>query len=808
MDLNTLWLDLKHVTRHLRRHPRFTLLSVAALAIGIGLVTAMYTIVEGTILRGPEFPGGDDLKVLRWHTPREGMFSETRIQDFDEIAKQQEVFEDLGFWTFYGANIQTGNITKTWAAARVRANFLDILQVQPVLGRGFQPGEDAPGAPPTVILGYQVWQEQFEANPEIFGERINVNGNLHIVIGVMPDGFRFPITQDVWVPYQDDYYKEKRGDSDLTWTYGYLRDGISRGKAKVQLDLIAARMAEAFPETNEHYLSVEIIPFIDEFMEDSKGILWTMLAAVALVLVIACANVANLILARSVARAQEMAVRSALGANRSRLVNQILTETLVITSCGGIGGVALALFGVRWFDRSFVGVEMPFWFDLSFSPTTILVILGLIVTTALVSGLYPAWSASRIDLGGMLSDATRSTTGTRAGRFNKTLTVFQISLSAAALIGSFGMIEANRKITDKSYPFDPEEILQAQFSLSEQQMPDDEEVIRFFRELDRALEAIPGVETVGQTTSNALLFPWTSRIVVEGKTYSGPDEYEVVQHEIVSWDYFQALGIPILEGRDFEEADGEIESWLGIINQAMADQFWPGESPIGKRIRDTWKSDIPWVQVIGVIPNLKMTAFTDDTPTPHYFRASVQAPMRYATIFLRPESGDPTALIPALEQTTRAINSEVVAQEPMTVAQRLDQNMRGLKVVTQIFGATGIVALLLGSIGIYGVISFATSQRTREFGIRLAIGATPRKIILNVLRGGSWQLAIGLILGGLIGFLLLRVLGSSLDGLPTTANAMVFVLPLATIFAVSLVAAWNPAFRASRISPTEAIRDL
>ncbi len=814
MNLHTLWLDLKYVSRHLKRYPGFTFMSMAALAIGIGLVTAMFTIVDGTILKGPNFAGGKDLRILRWQMPVENMFPFIRIQDFDDIAEQQTVFDELGFWTGTGANLRSEDATRLWNAAQVSANWLDILGNSPTLGRGFYKGEDVFGAEKVVIIGYRVWVEQFDSEPDVVGQNVSLNGQTHTIVGVMEEGFRFPVAHDVWIPYQEDRYKDKRSDSEAVWAFGFIPDGMTEAGVLAELDQIAARMAEQNPDTNELYLNFELVPFIHFFMDESEEVLLAMLAAVVLVLFIACSNVANLILAKSVARTQELAIRRSVGASRGRLMTQILTETAVITFAGGLLGLLLSLYALDWFGGSFSDVDLPFWFDLTISMKTIALLAVLICGTALLSGLYPAWAASRLEISHLLADQTRSSSGLKVGRFNKSLIIFQISLSLAALVGAFGMMWASMVATSNDYPFDPETILQAQVSINEEQIPRDKDVVAFYTELDRRLEEQPGVEFAAQTSSHSMVFPWTSRVVVEGKDYSRPDEYETIRQELVSWDYFRSLEIKTVEGRDFLQTDGEsmgetdseTEEWVGIINEAMAKQFWPDVSPIGRRIRDTWRSDAPWVRIIGVVPNLNFSAMDTENDMPHLFRVSNQAADRGATIFMKVQ-GDPAAFIPTLEKIVREVNPDIVAREPMSVAMRMDKNMRGLTVITTIFAASGFVALLLGSIGIYGVISFAATQRTREFGIRLALGASPRKIMQLVMRSGFWQLGIGIPLGLLIGFGLLQGLAANLQNIDFR-HPLVFILPLVAISTVSLLAAFFPAFRASKINPTEAIRDL
>lgn len=807
MNLASFWIDLKFAFRLLKRFPGITAFSVAAIAIGIGLVAVMSTIVDGVLLSGPRFPGGHDLKFMEWYAPKTNLRSAIRIQDFEDIRQQQTSFPDLAFWVYSGDTILHQNNSHAWQSAQVSANWLDILGVQPALGRGFLPGEDTPGADPVVLLGQRVWLEQFNGDPSIVGQSILVSGKAHTVVGVMPPDFRFPVLHDLWMPFQGERYSEKRQDAQITWVFGFLKKGVSHPKAQAELDDIARRLEEAYPESNKGYSHIWLQDFTHQYMDQSEELIWAMVASVFLVLIIACANVANLLLSKSAARTTELAIRRAIGASRGRIVAQVLTETLFLTLLGGALGFVFTIHGVDASVRQLSENPMPYWFQVEVSWKTVLYIIILVAFAALVAGFYPAWSASRVEIKTILNDPGRTSGAAgHIGRLNQSLIVFQIALSLAALIGAFSMLQVTRDLAGQQMPFDPTTVLQAQFNLSEKQFPEEAGVRDYLRRLTDKIKQQPGVEAAGITSAYGMVFPWNSRIALQGKDYPTPNDYEIVEHEIVSWDYFRILGIPLVKGRDFQESDGESNEEAVIINKAFADKFWPGEDPLEKRFRNTWKSHYPWYPIIGVVANADTSAYGRGPGIPHFYQVSNQATVRNGTLFIR-FAGDPASFIPVLQQVARDVNPEVVLEDPMTVADRMRQNQGGLDYVTQSFSFAGGISLLLAGIGIYGVLSFAAGQRTREFGIRLALGAKGSHIVRSVLSRCAWQLVVGLLLGFLIGWGLLKGIGANLP-MVKVFDPLTYFLPTLLIAVVAFASALPPIYRATRLNPSDAIRDL
>ncbi len=814
MNHNSIWIDLKHTLRLLKRFPGFSIMSVAALALGIALVTTMYIILYGVVLKGVSYRPGEELKVLDWEIPNENMHRFIRIQDYEIIRDEQDVFNHLGFFTYAGGNLRKkdDNVIPL-SFVRSSANLTEVLGVEPVLGRGFTEGEDKPGAEPVVLIGHDYWERHLEGDESLIGQPLWINNEAYTLIGIMPKGFHFPVLHDAWVPYTEDSKAQKKGDDPQVWVYGYLKDEVSEGMALAQLATIAQNIANEYPETNALYTRMRLRTFTDQYVEGAKAIMWSMMVSVILVLFIACANVANLLLAKSVSRSKELAIRSAVGASRGRLVFQILTESLVIAVLGGLLGLLLAGYSTELVVHQLHALEIPYWMTFEFSPHVFLVVSVVVLMASIISGLYPAFQASRPDIRSVLNDESRSSSGGKSQRFTKILIVLQIAMSYGAIIGAFFMIQTTLQLGEIKVPFEPKQVLQGYISISEQTIAELEDVNGFYELLDERLEALPGVEASGSTSAFAMVYPWRSRMIIEGKEYADPSEYDNVMNETVSPDYFEALGIPIIQGRGFLKTDTLLDpddpdrEEIIVINQSMAEQFWPGESPIGKRIRDSWRSDMPWNRIVGVIPDIDTDAYGDlPYGYPHIYRPSSQTAERNRTVFLK-TTADPAALIPVVSKIVQEVNPAIVFGNPKTVQAQMEENQRGLNTMTQIFAVTGVVALLLAAIGIYGVISFSTQQRTREFGIRIALGASGSSILSRVLSQGMLQILIGLGLGLLLGMGITQALQSAF-GFSSMWNPMLYLIPFIIIMVAGLMAVLLPALKASRITPMEALRDL
>ncbi|HEX9941406.1 MAG TPA: ABC transporter permease [Thermoanaerobaculia bacterium] len=808
--------DVRFGVRLLFRNPGHSLAAVFALALGIGLATAMFSIVYGAMMRGLPVPEPERILHLENANPsRDEPSLEVFLHDFLDMRERQTSFESLA--GYYGGTLNLsgdGGQPERFNGLFLSASGFDLLRVRPVLGRGFLPGEDTPQAEPVAVISYGVWKSRYQRDPKVLGKPVRINGQPGTIVGVMPQGFAFPESAEVWTPLRLDPLRIARGQGETLEVMGRLRDGVTPEEARAEMVGIARALAAEHPKTNQGREAV-VKPWMEEALgEEIPKLLWTMLAACIFVLLIACTNVASLMVARASRRTREIAIRSSLGAGRGRIVTQLLTESLLLSLVGAALGVLLALWGVRVFNAAIAGTNPPFWIRITIDAPALLFTLGVTLLAAVLSGLLPALQASRTDVGEVLKDEGRGSSSLRLGRLSRFVVIGEVAFSCVLLIAAGLMVRSVVAVRNLDLGFDPANLFTARIALFESTYPKEADRVRFFDDLLQRLEGLPAVASVATTTNlpgggSGL---WQYR--VEGRTYATERDLPLARLAMVSPGFFEVFGARLLAGRNFGAQDNAGSLPVAIVNKSFAEKVWPGEDPVGKRLRlqeEIGEPNPPWRTVIGVAPDLQMAGLSNgpnpnqqETPGGFYLPLSQRCP-GFVSLVARSRTGNPLALTPLVRQQVNALDRDlpiyfVFSMEEVLARGRFFPNLFG-----SLFAIFGVAALVLASVGIYGVIAFSVNQRTQEIGIRMALGAEQRNVLRMILRQGMKQLLFGLGAGLLVAVFFSKLLASFLIGVQPR-DPVTFTLVALVLATVALVASWIPARRAMRTDPLVAIR--
>jgi putative ABC transport system permease protein len=798
--------DLRHSARLLRRRPGLTLIAGLALTLGIGLTATIFSLVYGVVLRGlPVERPQEIMHVARTQPARGVRKMDATVHDFHDWRAQQRVFEDLA--AFYTGTVNVSGTEKPdrYAGGYMTASAFRALGVRPVLGRTFREGEDRPGAAPVIVLGYAVWRDRYGADPGVLGRTVRANGEPVTVIGVMPETFAFPFAQQVWLPLRLDPLALPRGEGQTVQVFGRLRAGVSPDEATTQMRAIARRLELEHPTTNEGVGAV-VGPFVRQaLLDQGVEVLYAMLGAVVLVLLVACANVANLLLSRAATRGKEVALRTALGASRARVAAQFLAEALALATVGGVLGTGVAWAGARLLDDAMTRDGVPFFVDIRLDGAALLFVLATTLAVTLAAGLLPALQASRANVGDVLKDETRGSSSFRIGRMSRAIVVLEIALSCGLLVGAGLMIRSVTTLRTVDFGFETTRVFTARVALPEGKYGDGASQLRFYQALQPRLAALPGVEgaSLGSALPAAHEIP-RDRLALEGRAYAAERDYPLTGSGVVAPGFLAAFGVAPRRGRDVSPADREGTVPVAIVTESFVRRFFPGADPIGRRVRLGGPgTKEPWRTIVGVTPDLHVSGPENRRPDAIYVPLA-QAPQRSLSVALRAR-GDPLALTAAVRETVAALDADLPIYDVKSLPQAIHDQIWFYDVFGAVFLTFGVVALLLAAVGLYAVMAFSVSRRTREVGIRMALGATGRDVTALILRQGSAQLAVGLALGlalaaGLsqfMGFLLVQV--DPRD--PTVFAGVVLTLSLA-----GAAACLVPARRATRVDPLVALR--
>lgn len=801
------WQDLQYAARMIGKHRGTSVLAVIALALGIGLTTTMFSIVQGVILRGLPFEDSERVQFLLLGSPSNPRGRSLSVHDFVDFKSRQQSFESLEAYTQTSMTL-TGAVgyPERVQGARFTPGVLRALRVTPMIGRDFLEGDAVAGAPPVIIIGHSVWQTQFQSDTNVVGRVIHVNGLPTTIIGVAPPKFKFPNSQNAWMPLSFTL-PAKRGTGSFVSAIGRLKDGMSVERASTEMETISQQLAQAHPENKDKRGRVsDFVPLA--IGNDVVSVLYTMLGAVFGVMIIACVNVTNLQLARAADRTREVAIRVAIGAGRWRIVRQSLIEGLLLSAIGAGLGVVLAWGATTLFSRAIVDTDPPFWIDVRLDPVVLLFVSLITVTAALVSSLLPGWRLARTDVNGALKDEGRGTTSLRMGRFTRWLVIVEVTVSCVLLVVS-GLMTRSIIVTSRfDTPFATEDVLYGGISLDERTFPKAPDYARGAALVEEKVSRIPGVRAVALATG----YPQTgggSSLEVEGRTYESEEARPRTRLIYHSTRYFDVLRVKPMMGRVFDASDIEGGLPVAIVDQAFAEQHLP-DGAIGRRIRFEQQTEkgssfdtSPWLTVVGVVPALAGKGASDQVNT-LVFRPLAQSPTRGLSVLVA-TSGDPGAAIGPVRLALAEVGEGTPLVEPRTLAAEIWQQGWPVRVFGGLFMAFGVAALVLASAGLYGVMAFGVRQRTQEIGVRMAMGAERGTVLRMILWQGMWRVAAAVAVGMIPGWRL-AILMQELIRDVSPHDPLVLSLTAATLLASGAVASLVPAMRAASVNPIVALR--
>ena len=798
------------------KSPVSSALAVVALALGIGLVAALFTIVKGVLYSDLPYPESDRVFVVRYDPDSlEKHFSvrqdsRLRFADFRDFRKHQTGFESLAGYTSEQFNVLIGENLVSRSGVRITANLFDLLKVHSIVGRGFVPEDDLPGEPLAAVVGYRLWKSDFGGEDKVIGKTMVIDSQSYTIVGVMPQGFRFPSHHDIWIPIRDHGIKEKREDSIRLNVVGRLRKESAIEKALDEFASIALHLSEEHPVANEGRTKMQILGYTDaQVGKEIKRILYALLASSALVLVIACANVSNLFLVRAAQRSKELAIRSALGARGIHIISQMLAECLVLCFLGAVIGSTIAFAAESYLDIFFDVESFPFWWDFGVDLRVLAFLIAATLVATLMAGLVPALRATRSDLNAILKDDTRTSSGLFIGRLSKFSVIIQMALSCALLVACGALLSTVTDIDDL-LPFDPGLVLTTYVELPANQY-DYSQASAFFDRLLVKLKGIPGVKGAGSTSAFAILGAGRDRIVIEGEPYSSADEYLMLKSENVSMSYFQALEVPILIGRNFQKTDTLDTEKVVIVNKVFMERHFNNENPIGRRIRKGQSPNEPWKKIIGVVPVIQQPSETEDVSETgggaafyRFVRQYEDPSQRHRTVFVR-TSDDPYKLSAKVQGAIRDLDPMIASLWVKTVDDSWKEWTGFFRFLSSIFGVFGISALSLAGIGVYGLVYFSIEQCSRDIGIRLALGADHLKILSMYFKRDIVQITIALCLGCMMGYYLSNLL-MGIIGQNFVFKVDPYAVAIALMVSVALSATAFPVLRKSRVVPMEILR--
>ncbi|HSK77681.1 MAG TPA: ABC transporter permease [Thermoanaerobaculia bacterium] len=800
--------DLRHALRVMIQSPGFSLAAILTLALGIGAATAIFSMVDAVLLRPLPFAGQDRL-VTVWGEVRERNQAhvEVSLQDYEGWKEGNRVFSDLGLLAATDSDLAlTGGDQPLHVRGRlVSANLFDVLGVRPALGRSFRPEEDRPDSQDVAVVSHGFWQRQLGGDPGVLGKSVSLDGEPHLVIGVMPAGFRFPRDVDLWIPAGPLGTAPELKTIRVFEAIGRLKPGVSIEQAQTDMTALSVRLEEVHPQANQGYRAA-LYPLVHEILGDTRPALLQLLAALALVLLIACANVAGLLLARAASRQKETAVRIALGAGRPRLIRQLLTESVLLAFLAAAVGLLLAWLGLRIVTA--VGpADIPRLDEVGIDGRVLAFTLLVSLVTAVLFGLAPALQAARPDLTSSLKEGGKSSASRGSRRLRSLLVVAEVALALVLLVGAGLVIRSFLHLQRTDLGFEPESLLTMRITLYGDKRPEPHQWAAFYRDVAQRVEALPGVERASVVLLRPLSGPigWDYDFMIDGQT---PDEQKTnptSNHERVSPGYFRTMGIPLVAGRDFTWSDGAEAPKVAIVNRSMARRFWPGQDPLGKRLRFGRPGrEGPWMTVVGIAGDVRYREL--QSVKPDIYVPFLQDPHWAMDLVVRTAS-DPLSAASAVTAAVQEVDRDQPVSGITTMERALSDTVARPRLRSFILGAFAALALLLAAVGLYGIIAQSVAQRRQEIGIRIALGAGRPEVLRLVLRQG-----LGLTLAGLAAGLVLAAAVGATGWLATLlygVEPMDFVtfaaVPL-VLLAVAVAASLLPALRATRVDPLTVLR--
>ena len=804
-----MWRDVKYAARSLLKAPAFAAISILTLALGIGVVVTVFSAVNAVLLKPlPLMQDQDRLVSLEHYVKNVGADHDVGF-DYPSVVdarKQLTTIEGLGITEDMTMIVSDGEKPERYLGAAVQADLFNSLGVKPILGRSFRLEENAPSAAPVVLLGYNLWQERYGGRRDVVGQTIQVNGLVATVVGVMPKEWRYPEVADLWLPLRMTEKENPRASFDFT-PVGRLRKGATLAQANAELALFAKNLERAHPDVYEGS-SFRAVPMRDEVTKDSRTLTLLLMGAVLFVQLIACANVANLLLARGATRTKEFGIRVALGAGRARVVRQLLVESALIGFLGSVGGLLFAVWGIDLM-LSLIPVPLPYWLQITLDGRVILFAIAAGLVSSLFFGLLPALRVSRPNLVEVLKEGGRSSAGgSRGQRMRDYLVVAEVAIALVLLIGAGLLMRSFLNYQRADVGIATKDILTFRVGLPEAQFPDKQVTNRFFERLIPALDAVPGVQSAGATnrlpTSGSGVYVFTLEGEPPPKNLQDARTASIVT---ITPGYLETLRIPLLRGRDFSTDDKDGKPLVALIDQRTADKLFPGQNPIGKRFAQIEIAGGPaakWIEIVGVTGNVVYDRLTNKHLRPTFYFTRAQTPQNFMSIVLRTD-GAPAAFANLARQAVLSVNKEIPIYNVKLMTEVVKESYWDRVFFGTLFSAFAVLALFLASIGLYGVMSYSVRQRTQEIGVRMALGAQTRDVLSLVTGAGLKLIGLGLVIGLTVAYFLLQLLRGSLEQISAHDPLTFVALPLLLLF-VGLLACYLPARSATRLDPVEALR--
>ena len=805
--MDSIWKDLKFAFRNLLKRPGFAAIAVVTLALGIGGSTSIFTVVDAALLRGLPYKSPDRLYHVWEKTPQDAFSKrEFSYPDYQDYQKNN-VFEGLAAYTGGRVLLSGDGEPESVGGPRVSANFFNVLGVDPIAGRTFQAGEDQQGGPKVTVLSYGLWQRRFGGDSAVIGRAVMINGESYTVVGVLPANFQFALRNaDLWIPYQPTQNQLTRRFMHGTNLIGRLKPGVDAAQAHADLSIIGSRIEQEHKESHAG-TTVRIVPLQEEVIGTVRPILLVLLAAVGFVLLIACANVASLLLTLALARQKEVAIRSALGASRWRVIRQLLTESVLLSLIGGAAGLLIGYWGVPALVAALPQNQlnaMPFLKTLGLNTTILAFSFALSLLTGLFFGLAPALQSSRLDLNEVLKEGGRNASATASHRLRSAMVVTEIALAVVLLVGAGLMMKSLFRLLQTNIGFKTENLLTMGLILPPSKYTDQNQLINFSDQIQERVRSLPGVSNAGTVDILPVNAGNTTRFYVDGDPVPAPGQEIEANSRVVSDSYFQTLGVPLLGGRTFDQRDTPDKPGVVIIGKTIADRLFAGRDPVGKKLRYN-VPQFPPIEIVGVVGDVKITGL-DEAVKPVLYYPYRQSAGPFASLVVRSD-GDPTALTASIRNEIRNLEPDAAILNVNTMEDMIAQTPASFmrRFPALLISIFAIVALLLASIGIYGVVSYSVSQQTHYIGVRMALGASPSNILKMVLKQGLILAGAGVVIGVLAAFGLMRLLRTLL--FEVSANDVTtFALVVGGLFVIAVVACLIPARRATKVDPLVALR--
>ena len=800
--MDSLLKDIRYGLRGLLKRPGFTVIALVALALGIGANTAIFSLVNAVVLRPLPFPESDQLVWVYGNIRNGGSRASVSPPDFIDYRTQNKMFEQFAA---SGTMPRPMNLTgsgdpERLMASSVTGNYFDAFKVSPALGRGFSLENEKTGQDQVTVLSYSFWQKRFAGDPQIINKTIILDSKPYQVIGVMPPGLSLPQAAELWVPMTFDGDPEmKMRKAHFLRPIGRLKAGVTLLQAQADTDRIAAQLAEQYPDSNTGW-NLRLLSLREQLVGGTRTIVFILFGAVGFVLLIACANVANLLLVRAAARQKEIALRTALGASRLRIVRQMLTESLLLSILGGALGALLAVWGVQLLV-TLSADSLPPTVNVNIDATVLLFTLLVSIVTGLLFGLAPAFRTAKVNLIDSMKDGARGSEGTLRNRTRSLLVILESAVAVVLLIGAGLLIRSLIALQDVNPGFDANNVLTMRIDLPHKKYQAEGKFENFFQQLETRVASLPGVQTVGLITELPLSGQLNDMpFEVEGRPPVTPDQAFDADFRLINTNYFTALRIPLLRGRNFTEQEVRQGDKVTIVSQQLVDTVFPNEDPLGKRLVSEMSKQA--FEIIGVVGDIRHRSL-DNQPFPAMYFPTRNSGGRM-NLVIRTQ-GDPLSIVGAVRNEVKALDPDQPIAAVRKMSDWVDSSVAGPRYRTTLLGLFAALAMILAATGIYGVMSYSVAQRTHEIGVRMALGARQLDVLKLVVRQGMALTLVGVVLGLIGAFALTRVMQSLLFGV-TAKDPFTFAVVAALLIAVAFVACFIPARRATKVDPLIALR--